>query len=121
MRITPSHLWRTGALFVAVGMTTGAFGTHVFRYIPGFSSENVATLLTAAHYAIFNGLGLCLVSMHPRFGKHRFAGPAIAVGGFVFSVTIVAVVLAQGRLSKLAPVIPLGGMIAIAGYISLAI
>ncbi|KAF8507153.1 hypothetical protein F5888DRAFT_1648018 [Russula emetica] len=119
--IKPPLLWRTGALFVAVGMLTGAFGTHALRFMAGLSPDRVEAFITAAHYAIFNGLGLCIISLHPRFGTHRFAGPAIAVGGFIFSVTIMAIVLSQGRLRNLAPVIPLGGMIMAAGYISLAI
>jgi hypothetical protein len=73
MRITPSHLWRTGALFglefplalcvyinrqtitrlpVAVGMTTGAFGDHALRAMPSFSPDKVATFMTAARYAV---------------------------------------------------------------------
>ncbi|KAI0286982.1 DUF423-domain-containing protein [Russula aff. rugulosa BPL654] len=118
--IKPPLLWRTGAVFVAVGILTGAFGTHALRSI-GLSQGRVEAFITAAHYAIFNGLALCIISLHPRFGIHRFAGPAIAVGGFIFSVTIMVTVLSQGRLSVLAPVIPLGAMIMAAGYISLAI
>ncbi|KAH9985395.1 hypothetical protein BJV74DRAFT_846938 [Russula compacta] len=119
--ISPALLWRTGVLFVAAGIITGAFGTHALRSLPGISSDRVEAFITAAHYAIFNGLGLCIVSLHPRLSTHRFAGPAIAVGGFIFSVAIMAVVLSLGRLSVLQPVIPLGAMIVVAGYISLAI
>ncbi|KAI9457722.1 hypothetical protein F5148DRAFT_1221912 [Russula earlei] len=117
----PSLFWRTGVLFVAAGMTAGAFGTHALKAAGDFPPDRVEAFMTAAHYAIYNGLGLCIVSSHPRFGLHRFAGPAIAAGGFIFSLTIMAVVLSQGRLSGLAPVIPLGAMIAIAGYVCLAI
>ena len=46
---------------------------------------------------VFNGLGLLLISMHPRFATHRFAGPAIAAGGFLFSSSIVALVLARDK------------------------
>ncbi|KAI0002076.1 hypothetical protein BJV77DRAFT_33582 [Russula vinacea] len=110
--MNPSVLWRTGALFVAAGILTGAFGSHALKS---------TAFLTGAHYAIFNGLGLCIVSLHPRFSTHRFAGPAIAVGGFIFSGTIMTIVLGQGRLNILGPVIPLGAVIMAAGYISLAI
>ncbi|KAI0304939.1 hypothetical protein BC826DRAFT_902589 [Russula brevipes] len=101
---------------VAAGIATGAFGTHALKSIPGYPPDRVDVFMTATHYAIFNGLGLCIVSLHPRFSVHRFAGPAIAVGGFLFSATMMAVVLARGRLRGLAPVIPLGGMITLAGY-----
>lgn len=42
---------------------------------------------------MYNGLALMLLSMHPRFVGHRFAGPAIAVGGLIFSSSIFALVL----------------------------
>ncbi len=38
-----------------------------------------------------------LVSLHPRFGLHRFAGPAIATGAAVFSGSIFALVLGRDR------------------------
>lgn len=41
---------------------------------------------------MYNGLALMLLSMHPRFVAHRFAGPAIAVGGLIFSSSIFALV-----------------------------
>ena len=46
---------------------------------------------------IYNGLGLLLVSLHPRFSFHRFAGPAIAVGSLLFSGSIMTLVLARDR------------------------
>ena len=86
MRITPSHLWRTGAIFgsefpqvlcvphlivpllpVVVGMTAGAFGTHALRAIPGFSSDNVATFLTAAHYAVNASQCVSILNTFRRF------------------------------------------------------
>ena len=38
-----------------------------------------------------------VLSMNPRFAVHRFAGPAIALGGFVFSSSIVALILNKER------------------------
>ncbi|ETW87345.1 hypothetical protein HETIRDRAFT_244337, partial [Heterobasidion irregulare TC 32-1] len=79
----------------AVGMIAGAFGSHGLKARPGITHEKVSAWTTAAHYTIFNGLGLLLVSNHPRFAIHRFAGPAIAVGGFIFSSSIMALILAR--------------------------
>lgn len=81
---------------------------------------------------MFNGLGLLAVSLHPRFALHRVAGPAIAVGGALFSgsiflltllyaVTVLSLLpisLAWFRSPKakfLGPVTPLGGSILIVG------
>ena len=84
---------------------------------------------------MYNGLALLLVSLHPRFSVHRFAGPAIAVGSMVFSGSIMALVLARDkwvlrvdflyglyvtsalalRFKWLGPLTPVGGSIMIAG------
>ncbi|KAH9982415.1 hypothetical protein BGW80DRAFT_1263209 [Lactifluus volemus] len=117
----PSFLWRTGALFVAMGMTMGAFGTHALRSISDFGPGKVDAVVTATRYMIFNGLGLCIISLHPRFSFHRFAGPAIALGGFIFSSSVIVIALSRNRLNALGPITPLGGMIMIAGYFSLAL
>ncbi|KAF8622899.1 hypothetical protein AX15_006663 [Amanita polypyramis BW_CC] len=110
--ITPEpgskFLWRAGAIFVATGMLVGAFGAHALRKKP----EDLQAWRIATNYAIYNGLGLLLVSMHPRFAGHRFAGPAIVCGGSLFSGSIVAKVLG---MKFLGPITPLGGMVMIAG------
>jgi len=36
---------------------------------------------------------MLILSLHPRFATHEFAGPAIAGGGLVFSGTVWALVL----------------------------
>jgi len=80
---------------------------------------------------IFNGLTLFALSMHPRFSTHKFAGPAIAGGGLVFSGSIIALVLWREkcgisvmysarvlillRLKFLGPITPIGGIAMIAG------
>lgn len=35
-------------------------------------------------FQVYNGLAMLLLSLHPRFSAHRFAGPAI-IGGGLFS------------------------------------
>ncbi|KAI0307753.1 hypothetical protein B0F90DRAFT_1676881 [Multifurca ochricompacta] len=102
-------------------MVTGAFGTHVLKNKDGITPDKTSAFATASYYAILNGLSLCIISLHPRFSAHRFAGPAIAAGGFVFSSTIMAVVLDHDRFRALGPVTPLGGTIMIIGYVSLAL
>ncbi|EJF66986.1 hypothetical protein DICSQDRAFT_151365 [Dichomitus squalens LYAD-421 SS1] len=116
----PALLWRTGALLAAAGIVAGAFGSHGLRKRPGITPDKVHAWETASHYAVFNGLALLLVSLHPRFAVHRFAGPAIAVGASVFSGSILALVLARDRFRWLGPITPIGGSILIAGYIALA-
>ncbi|KLO13755.1 DUF423-domain-containing protein [Schizopora paradoxa] len=113
-----SFLWRTGATFIAVGMIAGAFGTHGLRKV--LTVDKLAAWQTASQYAIFNGLGLLAVSMHPRFSAHRFAGPAVSLGGLVFSGSVMGLVLdSHQRFRFLGPITPLGGSLMIAGYVSL--
>ncbi|KAA1468255.1 hypothetical protein DENSPDRAFT_833500 [Dentipellis sp. KUC8613] len=100
-------------------MAAGAFGSHGLKNKPGVTPEKVSAFATATNYAIYNGLGLLAISCHPRFGLHRFAGPAIALGGLVFSGSIIALVLARDRFKFFGPITPLGGTLMMAGYVSL--
>ncbi|KAF8198942.1 hypothetical protein BJ912DRAFT_950303 [Pholiota molesta] len=110
-----AYLWKTGAAFVSVGMITGAFGAHGLRRRPEMTADNIHAWETASSYAVYNGLAMLLLSLNPRFAKHRFAGPAIIGGGLIFSGSIWCLVLARERLRIVGPVTPLGGMVMIAG------
>ncbi|KAJ7619132.1 hypothetical protein DFH06DRAFT_1342002 [Mycena polygramma] len=116
---TPNILWKTGSLTAAAGIIAGAFGAHGLK-ARGVSSESIASFQTGSHYAVFNGLALLLLSLHPRFSVHKFAGPAIAAGTLLFSGSIFALVLNRDRFKFLGPVTPMGGMLMIAGYVTLA-
>ena len=117
----PALLWRTGALLAAAGVIAGAFGSHGLRKREGITSDKIHAWETASHYAIFNGLALLLGSLRPKFGVHKFAGPAIAVGSMLFSGSIVTLVLAHDHFKWMGPITPIGGSIMIAGYIALAL
>ena len=102
-------------MLAATGMLAGAFGAHGLRRKAGITNESVHAWETASHYTVracymavascflllilqvFNGLALMLISMHPRFAGHRFAGPAIATGGLIFGGSIAALVLNRDR------------------------
>ncbi|KAJ7783898.1 DUF423-domain-containing protein [Mycena maculata] len=113
-------LWRAGSCYAAVGIMAGAFGAHGLKS-RGIAPESIASFQTASHYTVFNGLALLLLSLHPRFSVHRFAGPAIAAGTFLFSGSIFALVLNRDRFKFLGPVTPMGGLLMIAGYVSMAL
>ncbi|KAJ6610099.1 hypothetical protein B0H10DRAFT_2062123 [Mycena sp. CBHHK59/15] len=117
----PTLLWRAGSLYASVGILAGAFGAHGLKARGGISPESLASFQTASHYTIFNGLALLLISLHPRFSVHRFAGPAIAAGTLLFSGSIFALVLNRDRFRFMGPVTPLGGLMMIAGYASMAL
>ncbi|KAG8987853.1 hypothetical protein FRB90_003106 [Tulasnella sp. 427] len=115
----PTFLWRTGALLVASGIVTGAFGAHAIR--KRVAPEKLVAWNSASHYAFLNGLGLLAISLHPRFSVHKFAGPAIALGCVFFSGSIPFLVLNPERFKFLGPVTPIGGSLMIAGYVALAL
>ncbi|KAJ7103422.1 hypothetical protein B0H15DRAFT_812179 [Mycena belliarum] len=117
----PNLLWKAGSCFAAIGILAGAFGAHGLKARPGITSVQIASFQTASHYTMLNGLGLLLLSLHPRFSVHRFAGPAIAAGTLLFSGSIYALVLNRDRFKFLGPVTPMGGMLMIAGYVSMAL
>lgn len=100
-------------------MVVGAFGAHALQRRPGITADNLLAWRTASNYAIMNGLGLLLISMHPKFSTHRLAGYAILGGGVVFSGSIMALVLWK-KMKFLGPITPLGGVIMMAGYAALA-
>ncbi|KAJ7597141.1 hypothetical protein C8J56DRAFT_919323 [Mycena floridula] len=115
----PMLLWRTGCIITSIGIMAGAFGAHGIRKQSGITERQMDAWKTASSYAIYNGLGLMLVSLHPKFAHHKFAGPAIAAGTSLFSGSIMALVLNE-NLKFLGPITPIGGVFMIAGYLSLA-
>ncbi|CAG7847676.1 SubName: Full=Uncharacterized protein {ECO:0000313/EMBL:CCA73366.1} [Serendipita indica DSM 11827] len=117
--ITPSFLWKSGAISMAVGMIAGAFGSHGLR--SRMASEQLESWKIASNYSIFNGLALLVISSHPRFSRHVYAGPAILFGSIVFSASIMALVLNRERFRFLGPITPVGGTLMISGYIALAL
>ncbi|EIM83437.1 uncharacterized protein STEHIDRAFT_63389 [Stereum hirsutum FP-91666 SS1] len=100
-------------------MIAGAFGSHGLKSRPGMTTDRQTAFMTAVHYAVYNGLGLLVISSHPRFAVHRFATPAIALGGLLFSGTIFGLTLNRDRFKALGPVTPMGGALMIAGYVAL--
>ncbi|PVG04604.1 hypothetical protein CPB86DRAFT_777887 [Serendipita vermifera] len=117
--IRPDILWRCGAVLSTVGIIAGAFGSHGLK--SRATLEQLDAFKIASNYAIFNGIALLVISSHPRFGYHAFAGPAILAGASIFSGSIMALVLNRDRFKFLGPITPIGGSIMIAGYIALAL
>ncbi|KAF7307012.1 DUF423-domain-containing protein [Mycena indigotica] len=113
--MNPNLLWKIGSGFVATGVITGAFGAHALS--TRLSPESLNSFRTASSYSIFNGLALLIISTHPRFSVHRFAGPAIVAGATAFSGSIFALVLNRD-LKFLGPVTPLGGLLMISGSVA---
>jgi len=115
----PSLLWRFGSVLVTAGIIGGAFGAHAIKQ--RVTPAQAEAWNTASHYSIYGGLGLLLISLHPRFPYHRFAGPAIALGTLIFSGSIMGLVLDKEKKYRfLGPITPIGGSLMMAGFLALA-
>ncbi|KAF9237101.1 hypothetical protein BU15DRAFT_49282, partial [Melanogaster broomeanus] len=91
---------------------------HVLKQHVGITADKLHAWETASRCAVrvANGLGLMVISMHPKFSAHRFAGQAILAGGAVFSGSIMALALFEEYVLRfLGLVTPLSGIIMIAG------
>lgn len=99
------------------GLAAGAFGAHGLR-TKGYAPDRIHAWETASTYAVsphlilslsypgpelylrlqfMNGVALLVLSTHPRFSTHKFAGPAIAAGAAIFSGSIFALVLGREK------------------------
>ncbi|KAJ9100513.1 hypothetical protein QFC21_003553 [Naganishia friedmannii] len=113
--VTATGLWKAGASFAALGITTSAFGAHYLKAkFPQLTPQSVQSWQTAGSYLIYNGIALLAISQHPRFGTHKYAGPLIMLGTTMFSFSIFGLVLARERVGPVfGPMTPIGGMLMI--------
>ena len=97
-------------------MINGAFGAHLIKSRKNITPGQIEAWRSASYYAVntsttwnrvktnvvywvqlFNGLGLLVLSLHPRFSVHKCAGPLITVGAVLFSGTIWLLTLSGDR------------------------
>ncbi|POY73731.1 hypothetical protein BMF94_3269 [Rhodotorula taiwanensis] len=111
--------WKAGALLTSSGIMAGAFGAHALAPRLG---DKAATWGMASQYAILNGIGLLAISQHPVYSK-RLATPLIIAGTTLFSGSIFALLLYREKMGALTKIVgpstPVGGVLMIAGYLSL--
>lgn len=111
-------MWiRIAALLGATGVILGAFGAHALR--ARLEPAQLASWSTAVHYQLFHALALLAIALSSA-GSGRSPGPApwlFAFGVLLFSGSIYALVLTPWRW--LGPATPIGGLLLIAGWLSL--
>jgi uncharacterized membrane protein YgdD (TMEM256/DUF423 family) len=114
----PERMIAIGALLVAIGIGIGALGSHALRNV--LEPRQLESLHTAVQYQVFNALGLLLVGLLVRTGTPGLQWPAWALlaGIVLFSGGIYLMLAGAPRL--LGFVTPLGGVLLIAGWLSLA-
>jgi uncharacterized membrane protein YgdD (TMEM256/DUF423 family) len=129
----------TGALSAAIAVVCGAFAAHgldgllATKYagqtkvvtgeeIPA-SRKYLNDFRTAAEYQMYHALGLIAVGLlslsAARSGALNAAGWSMLLGTILFSGSLYALVLSG--ITKLGMITPLGGVLFIVGWVSLAV
>jgi uncharacterized membrane protein YgdD (TMEM256/DUF423 family) len=111
-------MWiRIAALLGATGVILGAFGAHALR--ARLEPAQLASWTTAVQYQLFHAVALLAIGSWIE-ASGRSPGPTpwlFALGILLFSGSIYGLVLTPWRW--LGPVTPIGGMLLIAGWLSL--
>lgn len=108
-RVTVAERWiiAAAALSAALAIAAGAFGAH------GASDQAAEWLRTGGFYQLTHAIAaLWLASRHPRIAT------ALLIGSGWFAVNLYA--LALGGPRWLGASVPLGGVVMIGGWLSLA-
>ena len=117
--MTPRILILCGALALALGVATGAFGAHGLKRL--VAPDLLEVWRTAAHYQLIHGAGLLLIAaLWPRLAPApaAWAGGLMLAGLIVFSGSLYALVLTD--LRALGAVTPIGGLLMILSWLALA-
>ena len=114
------NLAAASALAGFLAVLCGAFGAHALRNkVP---PEMLAAFETGARYQMFHALaGLALAGLAASWGAQRLRAVALlwASGTILFSGSLYLLVLTGGRFWG--AVTPLGGLLLMAGWLSLAV
>lgn len=118
--MTPRFLILCGALVLALGVAAGAFGAHGLRRL--VTPDLLDTWRTAAHYQVIHGLGLLLIAAlwtHLAPAPAAWAGGLMLTGLLIFSISLYVLVLSGIRV--LGAVTPIGGLLLILSWLTLAL
>lgn len=109
-----------GALFAAFSVAMGAFGAHALK--SKLSPIHLTTFETASRYLMYHALALILCAVIAHYSPSKWltsAGLCFMAGCILFPGSLWGITLANLRM--LGPVTPLGGLLWIAGWLSLMI
>jgi uncharacterized membrane protein YgdD (TMEM256/DUF423 family) len=102
--------WSVGCASGAVAIGLGAFGAHA---LGNLEPKLLKTWETAAHYHLVHSVALLVAAYTGR----SHAATLLAAGTGIFSGSLYALVLTGQR--KLGAITPVGGLLMIAGWLSL--
>ena len=114
----PGTAWvAVGAAAAALAVGLGAFGTHALE--PRITPERLATWETATRYHLVHAVVLvALGALGGRVPGLRWVGGLLSAGVAVFSGSLYLLVLTDTPI--LGAVTPVGGVLLIAGWLTLA-
>lgn len=112
--MTGGDLRRVAGVIGALGVMAGAFGAHA---LSGMVTEaRLETWETAARYHLIHAVVLVVLSLIPTL--RPLTSRLILAGMFIFSGSLYTLVLSD--VPWLGAITPIGGVLLIAGWLSLA-
>lgn len=110
-----------GSLFMALGVSLGAFGAHKLEKI--FSEYSMSVYSKAVQYQFLHALGLIALAVLFKVAKADksivWSGWLFILGIFLFSGSLYAI--AFTGIKKFGMITPFGGLAFIAGWILIAV
>lgn len=112
-----------GTIIAASAVALGAFGAHGLESAlptwydnPDLVAQRLDNWETGVRYQMYHGLGLILLGLIPTTAlkRQRLAAMTMGIGSLVFSGCLYLLVLSN--LSWLGAVVPIGGLLQLAGW-----
>jgi uncharacterized membrane protein YgdD (TMEM256/DUF423 family) len=116
----PAWLFLIGAVLMALGVGTGAFGAHALN--DSVAASDLEVFRTGVRYHLVHGLAIlstALLAAHGQDDMLRLAAIAFIAGIVLFSGSLYTLVLTGQRW--LGAITPLGGVLFLIGWVCLAI
>lgn len=118
--MTPRAMMGIGSILGALAVAAGAFGAHALR--ESLEPRMLEIFETGARYHLIHALVLIaagVVGLHAKGRAAGIAGWLLTAGVVIFSGSLYALVLTGVR--TWGAVTPIGGVLLIAGWVSLAV
>ncbi|MDB2606220.1 DUF423 domain-containing protein [Zobellia sp.] len=108
-----------GALYGLLAVIFGAFGAHALKKL--LSEEQLKSFETGVKYQMYHAIVLLLIgfNFNVDVAFQQYMVYCFAIGTFLFSFSIYALVISSAKRKKLrflGPITPLGGLLLVGGW-----